>query len=313
MADCELYTLRQMDAFISIRGFGNISELSDVPEEKVKLILEHYIRPVHLEQRNKNTKWVAVRWPTPAMAQRAGMSTEAFEDFFFNACMIDYAEMERAMEPLAALMRRTDMVKIVRPDDTDISFSIKGMPQCKYAGHHNVPDGELFTAPIRDSVNGTIQYNVPSAFYGTIFTDICFDFKDGKIVKATSNHTERINEILDQDEGARYTGEFAFGLNPMITEAIKDGLFDEKMRGTIHLTPGNAYRECDNGNHSGVHWDLILDQTPEMGGGEIYFDEVLIREDGRFVLEDLQGLNPENIPIYQMLQRYNGTEEKQDV
>jgi aminopeptidase len=295
MADCELYKLRQMDAFIGIRGFMNINELSDVPADKRKTILKHYIQPVHLEQRNEHTKWVALRWPTPSMAQRAGMSTEAFEDFYFDACTIDYAKMEAAMDPLVHLMRKTDKVRIVRPGDTNISFSIKGMPQCKYAGRHNIPDGELSTAPIRDSVNGRICYNVPSVFYGTTFEDICFDFKDGKIVKATCNDTGKINDILDQDEGARYVGEFAFGFNPWILKPMKDVLFDEKITGSIHLTPGNAYKECDNGNKSAVHWDLILIQTPEMGGGEIYFDGTLIRKDGRFVLEELEGLNPENL------------------
>jgi aminopeptidase len=297
MSDCELYTLRQMDAFIGIRGFMNISELSDVPEDKLKNILKHYIQPVHLVQRNENTRWVVLRWPTPSMAQRAGMSTEAFEDFYFDACTLDYAMMDAAMDPLVNLMQKTDEVRIVGPGDTDVSFSIKGMPQCKYAGRHNVPDGELFTAPVKDSVNGRIQYNVPSAFYGTTFIDVCFDFKDGKIINATSNHTGKINDILDQDEGARYVGEFAFGFNPLITKPINDSLFDEKMRGTVHLTPGNAYRECDNGNRSSVHWDLILDQTLGMGGGEVYFDGVLIRKDGRFVLEELLRLNPESITV----------------
>jgi aminopeptidase len=295
MADCELYTLRQMDAFIGLRGFMNISELSDVPGNKLQSILKHYIRPVHLEYRNENTKWVAVRWPTPSMAQRAGLSTEAFEDFYFGACTLDYAKMDAAMDPLVRLMEKTDQVRIVGPGDTDISFSIKHMPPRKYAGQHNLPDGELLTAPVRDSVNGRIHYNVASVLYGTTFEDICFDFKDGKIVHATSNRTEKINEILDQDMGARYVGEFAFGFNPFILKPIKDVLFDEKITGSIHLTPGNAYKECDNGNRSALHWDLVLMQTPEMGGGEIYFDTTRVRKDGAFVLAELEGLNPENL------------------
>jgi aminopeptidase len=295
MADCELYTLRQMDAFIGLRGFMNISELSDVPGDRLQSIMKHYIQPVHLGQRNENLKWVAVRWPTPSMAQRAGMSTEAFEDFYFDACAFDYAKMEAAMDPLVRLMEETDKVSIVGPGDTDISFSIKHMPPRKYAGQHNLPDGELLTAPIKDSVNGRIRYNVPSVLYGTTFEDICLDFEGGKIVNATSNHAKRLNDILDQDVGARYVGEFAFGFNPYILKPIKDVLFDEKMMGSIHLTPGNAYKVCDNGNRSALHWDLVLMQTPEMGGGEIHFDTTLIRRDGRFVLEELGGLNPENL------------------
>lgn len=295
MARCELHTLKQMHAFIGVRGTLNVHELSDIPAEKLKNIMEHYILPVHIEEKHKHTKWVALRWPTPSMAQRAGMSTEAFEEFYFNACAIDYGKMERAMTSLAHLMEKTDRVRIVGPGDTDISFSIKGMPQCKYAGKHNIPDGELLTAPVRDSVNGRIHYNVSSVFYGTTFEDICLDFKDGRIVRAACNDTEKINEALDQDEGARYVGEFAFGFNPYIVKPMRDTLFDEKIAGSIHLTPGSAYKQCDNGNNSAIHWDLILIQTPEMGGGEIYFDGILIRNDGRFVVEELEGLNPENL------------------
>lgn len=295
MADSELRTLKKMDAFIGVRGFMNINELSDVPEEKMKNILKYYIQPVHLKRRNENTKWVVTRFPTPAMAQRAEMSTEAFENFYFNACILNYARMDSAMDPLAHLMQKTDRVRIVGPGDTDISFSIKAMPYCKYAGRHNLPDGELFTAPIKNSVNGRIQYNAPAVFYGTVFENICFDFQDGKIVAATCNHTDRINQVLNQDPGARYVGEFAFGFNPYISRPMKDVLFDEKIRGSIHLAVGNAYKECDNGNRSAIHWDLVLIQTPEYGGGEVYFDNKLIRKNGSFVLEELQGLNPENI------------------
>lgn len=295
MAEFELYNLRQMDAFISIRGFTNINELSDVPLNRMRNILKYYIQPVHLEQRNEHTKWVALRWPTPSMAQRAGMSSEEFEDYFFNVCSIDYAKMEEAMEPLAKWMAKTDQVKIIGPNDTHLEFSINGMPQIKYAGRHNLPDGELFTAPIKESVKGRIQYNVPSVLYGINFENIIFDFQNGKIVNATSNHNKKLNEILDQDEGARYIGEFAFGFHPYIRKPINDVLYDEKIMGSIHLTPGNAYKESDNGNQSALHWDLIMMQTPEMGGGEIYFDNTLIRKDGRFVLEDLEGLNPENL------------------
>jgi aminopeptidase len=297
MADCELYTLRQMDAFIGLRGFANIGELADVPHEKMRCVWEHYLRPVHLQQRNRHTKWVFTRWPTPAAAQRAGMSTEALEDYYFRACLVDYGRMEQAMSPLAELMARTDTVRLLGPGDTDVSFSIRGIPACLFTGYHNVPDGELMIAPIRDSVRGRIHYNVPSTFYGTTFRDIRFEFRDGRIVVASCNHTEKLHAILDQDEGARYIGEFAFGCNPLVARRIDDSLIDEKMRGTVHLTPGNAYRECDNGNRSSIHWDLIVDQTPECGGGTVFFDGVPIRENGRFVLSELQTLNPENMGI----------------
>jgi aminopeptidase len=224
------------------------------------------------------------------------MSTEAFEDYFFSVCAIDYARMEAAMEPLAALMRETDEVRI-KGVDTDLSFSIRNMRQYKSAGRRNIPDGELFTAPVRDSVRGRIRYNVPSVYYGTKFEDVQLEFTGGKITRAVcaAGNTQRLNELLDQDEGARYIGEFAFGCHPHITRPTGDILFDEKIGGSVHLAAGNAYRDCDNGNRSAIHWDLILKQTPDAGGGEVYFDNVLIRRDGRFVLPELAPLNPENL------------------
>lgn len=283
-----------MDAYIGVRGGSNSSELSDVPSERMNEYMAHYWQPVHGNIRVPKTKWVILRYPSPSMAQMADMSTEAFEDFFFNVCCLDYSRMDRAMDALVALMERTDRVRIVSPG-TDLSFSIKGLPAVKCAGKLNIPDGEVFTAPVRDSVNGVIAYNTPSLENGFTYTDIRFVFRDGKIVEATANDTARINKQLDIDEGARYVGEFAIGVNPYITFPMKDTLFDEKIAGSFHFTPGSCYDECDNGNKSSQHWDLVLIQTPEYGGGEMYFDDVLVRKDGRFVLPELECLNPENL------------------
>ena len=283
-----------MDAYIGVRGGSNSSELSDVPSERMNEYMAHYWQPVHGNIRVPKTKWVILRYPSPSMAQMADMSTEAFEDFFFNVCCLDYSRMDRAMDALVALMERTDRVRIVSPG-TDLSFSIKGLPAVKCAGKLNIPDGEVFTAPVRDSVNGVIAYNTPSLDNGFTYTDIRFVFRDGRIVDATANDNARINKQLDIDEGARYVGEFAIGVNPYITFPMKDTLFDEKIAGSFHFTPGSCYDECDNGNKSSQHWDLVLIQTPEYGGGEMYFDDVLVRKDGRFVLSELECLNPENL------------------
>lgn len=296
MAACELNVLKQVDAFISIRAIQDPQEYANIPADKLANVLRHYIQPVHYEYRNTHLRWVALRWPTPAMAERAGLTLEKFTDFFFDVCNFDYERMDAMMNPLVELMKRTDRVRIVGPGETDISFSIKGMSQYKSAGRHNVPDGELFTAPIRDSVEGRICYNVASYYYGTLFEDVCLEFQEGRIVAANCRgDARRLNEVLDQDEGARYVGEFAFGFHPGIRRPVRDILFDEKIAGSIHLTPGNAYLECDNGNRSAIHWDLTLIQTPEWGGGSIYFDGRLVRKDGRFVLAELAGLNPENL------------------
>ncbi|WP_010269890.1 aminopeptidase [Paenibacillus senegalensis] len=293
-AELDMQRMKQMDAYVGIRSGSNVYELADVPEEQMRLYDLYYRKPVHLEQRVKHTRWVILRYPNSSMAQLANKSTDAFEDFYFNVCNLDYAKMAKAMDPLKQYMDRTERVRIVSPG-TDLTFSIKGISSVKCCGERNIPDGELYTAPVRDSVNGVITYNTPSVYQGTTFEQIRFVFENGKIVEATSSDTDKLNKILDTDEGARYIGEFSLGFNPHILHPMKDTLFDEKIAGSLHFTPGQAYKEADNGNRSSIHWDIVLIQREEYGGGEIYFDDVLIRKNGRFVVSELEGLNPEQL------------------
>lgn len=292
IADYELVRMQAMDAYIAVRGSHNITENSDVPPDRMQLALK-MLQPV-LDQRVNKTKWVILRWPTASMAQMAGMSTEAFEDFFFRVCTLDYAKMESGMRPLKDLMDHTDRVHITGPG-TDLHFSIKGIPTIACSGEHNIPDGEIFTCPVKDSVEGHVQFNAPTIYQGSSFDSVRLRFKNGRVVEASGNNPKRINDILDSDEGARYIGEFALGFNPFILEPMRDILFDEKIAGSFHFTPGQAYEKADNGNRSQVHWDLVAIQRPEYGGGEIYFDDQLIRKDGLFVEKDLKGLNPEHL------------------
>lgn len=294
MAKYELERMKDMDAYIAIRGSENSSELSDIDSDKMKIYTDYFMRPVHLSERVNNTKWVVLRYPNNSMAQLANTSLETFEDFYYNVCNLDYSKMNKAMDSLTKLLDKTDKVRIVGPG-TDLTFSIKNIPSVKCCGLRNIPDGEVYSAPVRDSINGTISYNTPSVYQGTTFENICFKFENGKIVAATSNNTEKLNEILDTDDGARYIGEFAIGVNPYILKPMKDTLFDEKIAGSIHFTPGQAYKLADNGNKSAIHWDLVLIQRPDFGGGEIWFDDVLIRKDGIFVIDELEVLNPENL------------------
>ena len=289
-AAVELARMQKMDAYIALRGSDNIFESSDVPASKVQLIAR-LMKPV-LDYRVGKTKWVVLRWPSSAMAQQAAMSTEAFEDFYFRVCTLDYSRMIPGMKALKALMDRTDRVHIEGPG-TDLRFSIKGIPACPCGGQRNIPDGEVFSCPVKDSVEGVIQYNAPTVYLGTSFDNIRLVFKAGKIVEATSNNTKRLNEILDSDPGARYIGEFALGFNPHILQPMRDILFDEKIAGSFHFTPGQAYDTYGNGNKSQVHWDMVCIQRPEYGGGEIYFDGKLVRKDGLFVPTALQKLNPD--------------------
>ena len=294
IGEYEGYRMKQVQAYIGIGGSQNIAEMSDVPTEGMRAYEKHWLTPVHFDIRVSKTKWVVLRWPSPSMAQSAKMSTEAFEDFYFDVCTLDYSHMEKAISPLQTLMEATDQVHITG-QGTDLKFSIKDIPVIPCTGERNIPDGECFTAPARESVNGVIHFNTPTLYQGTVFSDICLRFENGKIVEASANNTEKLNDILDTDPGARYIGEFAIGFNPYIHTPMLDILFDEKIAGSFHFTPGQAYEEADNGVRSSVHWDMVMIQTPEHGGGAISFDGTVIRKDGRFVLPELEGLNPENL------------------
>lgn len=280
-----------MSAYIGIRGANNSDELSDVDPERWGHYQQEWWKPVHLEVRVPKTKWVVLRYPTPSMAQAAQMSTEAFEDFYFSVCTADYALMEERQKPLVEFMEQADKIEIKGPG-TDLTFSVKDIPVVPCNGRRNIPDGEVFTAPVKESVNGVIQYNTGSRYQGTVFNNIRFEFENGKIVNATcQGDDKKLNSILDTDDGARYIGEWSLGCNNLVTKPMLDTLFDEKIGGSLHFTPGNAYDTADNGNRSAVHWDLVLIQTPEYGGGEVWFDGELVRKDGQFLPQELQPLN----------------------
>ncbi len=293
-AELELARMQKMQAYIAVRGSHNITEMSDVPSERMKLVMKS-MRPV-TDYRVRKTKWCVLRWPSSAMAQQAGMSTEQFEDFYFRVCTLDYSKMEPGMAALKARLERADKVHIRGPG-TDLKFSIKGIKSIACGGSHNIPDGEVFTCPVRDSVEGTISFNAPTIYLGTNFDGIKLEFQKGKVVRgeAAGGLTDKLNEVLDSDEGARYIGEFSLAFNPHILQPMRDILFDEKISGSFHFTPGQAYEEADNGNRSQVHWDMVNIQRPDYGGGEIFLDSELIRKDGRFIDGPLAALNPENL------------------
>jgi aminopeptidase len=286
--------MEAVDAYVAVRGSTNPFDLADVDDERTRWYTKAYWDEVHIPVRLKK-KWCVLRYPNPAMAQLAERATEEFADFYYRVCTLDYERLSRAMDPLAELIERTEEVHIVGPG-TDLRFSIAGLPAVKCDGHRNIPDGEVYTAPVRDSMHGTIQYNTATMRAGSLFRNVRFEVREGRIVAAGCEGDEaKLNAQLDTDEGARYFGEFALGLNPHVEQPMLDTLFDEKIGGSFHLTPGNAYDAADNGNKSAVHWDIVCIQTPEWGGGEIRFDGRTIRRDGQFVLPELEGLNPENL------------------
>ena len=290
----DLARMTEVDAYIGIRSV-NPKEFDGISKESMEKYNQYYQIPVHYEERVKRTKWCILRYPTEWLAKKAKMELEEFTEFFYNVCTMDYDKMEKAMEPLKQLLSITKNVHIIGPG-TDLSFSVEGISAEKYFGTFNIPDGEVASCPTKYSANGYITYNTETVYNGITFNNIYFELKDGKIIKAEAgDKTKELNEILDTDEGARYIGEFAFGLNPYIKNTMGDTLFDEKVAGSFHFTPGTALEESDNGNRSNIHWDIVCIQTPEHGGGEIYFDDVLIRKDGRFVLEELKQLNSEKL------------------
>lgn len=277
------------DSFINIRYATNDYENKNVSGEMSKKLSQALLpsSDVRVNQR----KWVLLNYPSLLDSYKAKMTSTEFMEFALRVMTVNYKSMSELIKPLKKLMDKTDKVRIVSPG-TDITFSIKGMGSIPCVGEMNIPDGELYSAPVKNSVNGTITYNTPSPYQGRVYNHVSLEFKDGKIINATcDDDNEKLNEIFNTDEGARYVGEFSLGFNPEILYPMGDILYDEKILGSIHFTPGQAYKDCYNGNDSGIHWDMVLIQRKDYGGGEIYFDDVLIRKDGMFVLEELKALN----------------------
>jgi aminopeptidase len=280
--------MKRATVYIGISAAENSMVMAQA-NQKSMISWSKVVRPI-IDQRVKHTRWVITRYPTHGAAQEAKMSLEEYEDYLFAACCIDWGAESRKQEKLKKMMDRAGKVRIVA-SDTDLCFSIKGLPGIKCDGRFNIPDGEVFTAPLKESVEGHITYNCPTIYQGKEFNNIRLEFSKGKIVKATAPGMDsQLNGILDTDPGARYIGEFAIGVNPMIREPMRNILFDEKIFGSIHFTPGQCYDECDNGNRSAVHWDMVKLLKDD---GEIWFDKTLIQKNGRFVHPALLELNPE--------------------
>ncbi len=294
--DLHKYLMQKADCYVGVRGYDDMFAFSDVDEQKQALYRQIFQEQVHMRERLPHTRWCVLRYPNSAMATMSRMSLKEFEDFYFDACLLDYRKMGQAMRPLKELLDKTSDVHI-KGKDTDLRFSVKGIKSIICDGTMNIPDGEVYTAPVKNSINGYVQFNTDTTYSGVFYSNIRLEFENGRIVKGTSTaNNDKFQKMLDVDAGSRYMGEFAFGVNPYITHPILDILFDEKTAGSFHMAIGNSYEdETNNGNVSSIHWDLVKIQTPEHGGGEIWLDNVLVRKDGRFVLPELAGLNPENL------------------
>lgn len=286
------FEVKNFDAFISIHYSINDYEGSHTPSKIKNKISKALLKTQDI--RVNERKWVLLNYPSILDAYKSKMTVEEFKKYAFNVMTVDYKKMYKMCEPLKELMDKTDKVRIISPN-TDLTFSIKGMKSIPCCGKYNIPDGEVYSAPVLKSVNGKITYNTPCPYNGYVFTGVSLEFKDGKIINATCNEDDKkLNEIFDTDEGARYIGEFSLGFNPMILKPMGDILYDEKILGSLHFTPGRAYKDCYNGNNSGIHWDMVLIQREDFGGGEIYFDDKLIRKNGKFIIDELKPLNFED-------------------
>ncbi|MEZ5066430.1 MAG: aminopeptidase [bacterium] len=280
--------MREMQCYVRVNGTDNPFDLADVPDEARRWEREYYMQRVHLNLRVPKTKWVVLRYPGDSMAQQARRSRASFADLYYDVCNLDWERFSRAMDPLAELMRKTNQVRLTAKD-TDVTLSIKDIGVVKCDGHMNIPDGEVFTAPVKDSVNGVITYNAGALYAGTSWDWIRLTYQDGKIVDIeASNDVDKLREIFATDPGASYMGEFSFGLNPGLHEAIKDTLFDEKIYGSFHTALGQCYDTAENGNRSAIHWDLVCIQTERYGGGNVWFDGQLVRENGHWIHPDLR-------------------------
>ena len=290
--DTTLALQREMDCLLSLRGQDNSQELADVPPDVMRSFSNYTIK-IGQEARKPGFRKTVIRFPSKSLAQQCGMSTEAFTDHFFRVCAMNFKCLHHEMEPLKEALDRASDVRIVAPG-TDLRFSIKDISCNISAGTWNIPDGETAMNLVRESVEGRIAYNVPSSYQGYIFRDIALEFSRGRVVNIEANDAERVEAILDTDEGARYIGEFAIGVNPFLQRHMIDTLFDEKMAGSLHFTPGGT---AEDGARSSVHWDIVQSHLEHYGGGEIYLDGALWRKDGLFVDEHLLGLNPDRLVV----------------
>ena len=273
------------DAMFQIICDRNNMELAHIDQ---KLMIERRKATKPLSDILHKKRWVLFEYPTNLGANNAGKSLEAWEDFVFNACLVDWEEISREQDVLKKIMEETDEVHLVA-DGTDLKVNIAGIPAIKCCGKQNMPDGEVFTAPQKNGVNGFITFNTPSMYMNKSFNWIKLWFENGKVVKTDSDNKKDLDEILNTDEGAKYVGEFSFGTNKNIQNPAKSILFDEKIGGSNHMALGKCYEEAPNGNDSAIHWDMII--RHKEAKGKVYMDGELFQENGVWVHPDMQKFN----------------------
>ena len=230
-------------------------------------------------------RWCRTVVPTDAAAEQAGMSRHEYEAFVFRAGLLDsddpigaWKELHDAQQRIVDFLGKHDSVRIVAPG-IDLTYRVAGRTWINGSGAYNFPDGEVFTGPIEDSVNGTIRFTYPAVYNGVRVEDVALRFEDGKVVEASAGEGEEfLTSVLDTDDGARYVGEVAFGLNYAVDRFTGNTLFDEKIGGTMHVAVGQSYPHTGGRNRSAIHWDMVVD----LREGEVYVDGELCYKKGHF-------------------------------
>lgn len=273
--EIEAYGMEWADVYFGLRGAYNLYEHADIPSATLAANQRAMGKVSNL--RWQQTRWCLVRVPNAAFAQQAETDLETITNMFFDACLLDWPTMARRWQHLADQLNQGSHVRLVGKG-TDLSFSVTGRRWVVLDGKLNMPDGEVFTAPVDDSVNGYITFELPGVLGGRLIPQIRLAWQDGELIEAgAGEHHDYLHQILATDAGARRIGEFGIGLNPHITRFCKDILLDEKIGGTVHIALGRAYPECGGVNQSAIHWDIIKDLRQE---GTLYLDGVAVLEAG---------------------------------
>lgn len=281
----ELEMAKSYDVMVQIVADKNPYEMKDTDMKKIQ-ITQKARKP--LSDILTKKRWCLFYYPNVASAALAKKSLEDWENFVMDSCLLDWKKEEELQKKFIEIMKKVKKVRITGKE-TDLEVNIAGQKWLTCCGKFNMPDGEVFTSPVRTGVNGFIRYNVPTNYMSHDFNFVKLTLKDGKVIKEQSDNDSALKEILSTDKGARYFGEFAFGLNNKIKEGTKQILFDEKMGKSLHMALGRCYEEAPNGNDSSIHWDLIFNF--KWSNAELYFDNKKVFSKGKWTDRKLSFLN----------------------
>ncbi|MFP9191673.1 aminopeptidase [Natronosalvus vescus] len=281
----ELALIEHTDVYIAIRAGDNATETSDVDPEVSAAYSQAY-RPVQNERLSK--RWCLTQFPAPANAQLAEMSRDGYENFVWDAVNKDWDAVREHQQQMVEILDPADEVRIKSGETTDLTMSVAGNHTLNDYGERNLPGGEVFTAPVRDSVEGEVLFDMPLYHQGREITDAHLVFEHGEVVSHSASKNEGLlTEVLETDDGARRLGELGIGMNRDITKFTYNMLFDEKMGDTVHLAVGRAYGstvgEDNETNDSAVHVDMIVDMSED---SFIEVDDEVVQRDGTFRFED---------------------------